>query len=37
MPGEGMGLFRDAPEERAAAQRYRDAEGDAKKLCGVPK
>jgi hypothetical protein len=37
MPGEGMGLFRDAPEERAAAKRYRDAEGDAKKMCGVPK
>jgi len=37
MPGEGMGLFRDAPEERAAAKRYRDAEGDAKKLCSVPK
>ena len=37
MPGEGMGLFRDSPEERAAAKRYRDAEADAKKLCGVPK
>jgi hypothetical protein len=32
MPGEGMGLFRDAPEERAAAKRYRDVEADAKKL-----
>jgi hypothetical protein len=37
MPGEGMGLFRDAPEERAAAKRYRDVEADAKKLCSVPK
>jgi len=37
MPGEGMGLFRDAPEERAAAKRYREAESDAKKMCGVPK
>ena len=37
MPGEGMGLFRDSPEERAAAKRYRDAEADARKLCGVPK
>ncbi len=37
MPGEGMGLFRDAPEERAAAKRYREVEADAKKLCGVPK
>lgn len=37
MPGEGMGLFRDAPEERAAAKRYRDAEADARKLCGVLK
>jgi hypothetical protein len=37
MPGEGMGLFRDAPEERAAAKRYREVEGDAKKLCSVPK
>jgi hypothetical protein len=37
MPGEGMGLFRDAPEERAAAKRYREVEADAKKLCSVPK
>jgi len=37
MPGEGMGLFRDAPEERAAAKRYRDVEADAKKLCNVLK
>ena len=37
MPGPGMGLFRDAPEERAAADRYREVEADAKKLCGVPK
>ena len=37
MPGEGMGLFRDAPEEKAAAKRYREVEADAKKLCGVPK
>lgn len=37
MPGEGMGLFRDGPEERAAAKRYRDVDADAKKLCGVPK
>ena len=37
MPGEGMGLFRDAPEERAAAKRYRDVDADARKICGVPK
>ena len=37
MPGEGMGLFRDAPEERAAAKRYREVEADSKKLCSVPK
>ena len=37
MAGEGMGLFRDAPEERAAAKRYREVEADARKLCSVPK
>jgi len=37
MPGEGMGIFRDSDEERAKAKRYREAEADAKKSCGVPK
>ena len=37
MPGEGMGLFRDGPDERAAAKRYRDIDADARKICGVPK
>jgi hypothetical protein len=37
MPGEGMGMFRDSPDERAAAKRFREVEADAKKLCSVPK
>ena len=35
--GEGGGMFRDPPENRPIVKRYRDAEGDAKKTCGVPK
>ncbi|HUD24667.1 MAG TPA: hypothetical protein VMQ45_03215 [Burkholderiaceae bacterium] len=37
MPGEGMGVFRDSPEGRDAAKRYREVEADAKKSCDVPK
>jgi hypothetical protein len=37
LPGEGGGMFRDTEENRSIAKRYRDIEGDAKKLCGVPK
>jgi len=37
LPGEGGGMFRDEPENRAASKRYRDVEADANKLCGVPK
>jgi hypothetical protein len=37
MPGEGMGLFRDAPEERKIAKQYRADLAEAKKACAVPK
>jgi hypothetical protein len=37
MPGEGMGMFRDSPEERKAAKQYREDEAQAKKTCAVPK
>jgi hypothetical protein len=37
MPGEGMGMFRDAPDEKAAAKRYKEVEADSKKMCSVPK
>jgi len=37
MPGEGMGMFRDSPEERKAAKRYREDEAAARKTCAVPK
>ncbi len=37
LPGEGGGMFRDTAENRATAKRYREVEGDANKVCGVPK
>jgi hypothetical protein len=37
LPGEGGGIFRDTPENRGIAKRYREVEADANKLCGVPK
>jgi len=35
--GPNMGIFRDGPEERAAAKRFREVEDDARKMCSVPK
>ncbi len=35
LAGEGGGIFRDSDEARAMAKRYRDAEGEAYRSCGV--
>jgi hypothetical protein len=35
LPGEGGGIFRDSDQARAMAKRYRDAEAEAYRSCGL--